>query len=370
MGKWRRYRSGDYSLGQLHGEAVVVWRDGTGRHRVRLGVRTEVEGRSALDAFARKRSLLATAQRGPTIADLYDAYKADRAKDGKLIANFAWDWKALAPRFGKLRVGDVTADLCRQYAAERMEAGKSAGTVWTELTRLRSCLNWAAKRDHIDKAPYVWVPTKPAPRERVLTREEVARLLDGCIEPHVRLFTILALTTGGRSGALLGLTWDRVDFIAGTVNLWAKPEINPLTKAVRKSRAIVPMSALSRTALAAASEIALSDHVVEYNGEPIKCIRKGFTEAVRRAGLGKEVTPHILRHTAASWMLNARIPLDEISRYLGHRDTRTTELIYAKHDPVLLQRAADVIDLSTADRKSSVALDLSDIPEAPKVRAK
>lgn len=348
MGKWRRYRNGDYRLGQLHGEAVVVWRDEAGRHRVRLGVRSELEGRSALDAWARKRSLLVAAQRGPTVRELFEAYRTDRGKDGKLVANFGWDWKALAPRFGKLRASDITADLCRQYAQERLDDGRKPGTIWTELTRLRSCLNWAAKRGLVDRAPYVWVPTKPAPRDRVLTREEVARLLASCIEPHVRLFTVLALTTGGRSGALLALTWDRVDFEAGTINLWSRPEVNPLTKATRKSRAIVPMNALSRTALAAAAEIALSDHVIEYMGEPIKSIRRGFSEAVKRAKLGPDVTPHILRHTTASWMLNARIPMDEISRYLGHRDTRTTEMIYAKHDPLLLQRAADAVDLTTS----------------------
>lgn len=350
MGKsWRKYQLGIYRLGQLHGQAVVTWRDATGSHRVRLGVTSENEGRSALDAFVRKRELL-TAKTAKTVADIYAAYQADREKDGKLVENFVESWKALKPRFGHLSVEDVNADLCRRYAQERLERGKSQGTVWTELTRLRSAMNWAAKRDVIAKAPYVWVPTKPAPRDRVLTPDEVAALLDGCEMPHVRLFCILALTTGGRSGAILELTWERVDFENGTINLNTKATVNPLTKAVRKARAIVPMNTLARGALLEANAGSISDYVVEWNGDRIKSIRKGFTEAVRRAGLGPEVTPHVLRHTTASWMHNAKIPMIEISRYLGHRDVRTTELIYAKSNPLLLQDASQIVDLPTSKR--------------------
>jgi integrase len=350
MGKhWRKYERGIYRLGQLHGEAVVTWRDATGPHRYRLGASEEIAARSALDAFVRKRELL-TAKSSRTVADLYAAYQADREKDGKVIANFKESWKALKSRFGHLSVEDINADLCRRYAEERLANGKSVGTVWTELTRLRSAMNWAAKRDVIVKAPYVWVPTKPAPKSRVLSPDELRALLDGCEMPHVRLFVILAIATGGRSGALLDLTWAQVNFEAGTINLNTKPEINPLTKAVRKSRAIVPMNNLARAALLEAQEGAITDWVIEWNGDRIQCIRNGFSSAVRRAGLGRDVTPHVLRHTAASWMLNAKIPMIEISRYLGHRDERTTELIYAKHDPLLLQAASQIVDLPTSKR--------------------
>lgn len=347
MGKsWRRYQLGIYRLGQLHGQAVVTWRDAAGAHRVRLGVTDEIAARSALDAFVRQRELL-TAKATHTVADIYAAYQADREKDGKVIANFIESWKALKPRFGHLSVEDINADLCRRYAEERLEAGKSQGTIWTELTRLRSAMNWAAKRDVITKAPYVWVPSKPPPKDRVLTPDELRALLDGCEMPHVRLFVVLAITTGGRLGAILELTWAQVDFDAGTINLKTNAKRNPLTKAVRKSRAIVPMNNLARVALLEAQAGAVSDYVIEWNGDRIKSIRKGFKEAVRRAGLGPDVTPHVLRHTTASWMMNAKIPLIEISRYLGHRDERTTELIYAKSDPLFLQDASRIVDLST-----------------------
>lgn len=346
MGKrWRRYVNGPYRLGRLKGQAVVTWRDGAVRHRVRLDAWTEPEGRALLDAFAARRERL-KAEESRTIAEIYAAYQADRAKDGKIIENFKESWKALGPKFGLLTPDDIDADLCRSYAAERIASGKSQGTVWTELIRLRSALNWALKRRIIKSIPYVWVPMKPPPRNRVLTIAEVKKLLASCVMPHVKLFAILALTTGGRTEAILELTWDRVDFEGGTIDLRIDAPSNPLSKAVRKGRAKVPMTRIARAALQEAQSGALTDNVIEWSGCPIKNIRKGFSEAVRRAGLGSDVTPHVLRHTAASWMEGEDVPMGKISRFLGHKDERTTRTIYAKPDTHSLQKAARVVDLA------------------------
>ena len=77
----------------------------------------------------------------------------------------------------------------------------------------------------------------------------------------------------------------------------------------------------------------------------MKKIRKGFTAAVERAGLGPEVTPHILRHTVLTWLDEDNVPMERISRLAGHRDITTTRTIYAKPRPASLQPAADVIDM-------------------------
>lgn len=191
--------------------------------------------------------------------------------------------------------------------------------------------------------PYVWVPTKPAARERVLTDDEVDRLLAGCTMPHVRLFVTLALCTGARSSALLELTWDRVDLETGTIDLRRPEPVNPLTKKVRKGRAIVPMNATARAVLSQAKAEALSDHVIEWNGGPIKKIRKGFEEACRRAGLDS-VTPHDLRRTAATWADEAGIDPQRIARLLGHANIASGEA-YRHPRPEALRQAAEVLDL-------------------------
>lgn len=352
MGKrWRKYAVGRYRLGQLHGEAVVCWTDEKGPHRRRLGVHTEIEGRAAIDRWVRAATLLRERET-KTVSELFAAYKHDRAKDGKLTRNFDWDWKALGPRFGTMEADAITADVCRAYAEERIAAGKSPGTVWTELTRLRSCINWAAKRNLITVKPYVWNVTKPAPKQRVMTEAEVLKLLDACKVPHIRLFVILAITTAARSEAIVQLKWSAVDFEGGTIDLTSKEIINPLTKRAHKGRSIVPMTAEARGALQEAKKGALSEWVIEWDGEPVKKVRKGFQSAVDAAGL-VDVTPHTLRHTVLTWLDEDGIPIERISKLAGHRDVNTTRKIYSKPGPVVLRPAADVIDLRLQRKKDA-----------------
>jgi integrase len=346
MGKrWKPYRVGVYRLGILGDQAVATWRDAEGRHRVRLGCAgSENEARRLLDTFAHAAARQVAADSGHTVAGIWAAYRKDRAADGKQVSAFDWNWKALAATFANVCPEDLTADLCRSYAAARLADGVQAGTVWTELTRLRSALNWAAKRRFIPwPPPYVWTPTKPAARERVLTDDEVDRLLAGAVMPHVRLFITLALCTGARSSALLELTWDRVDLEAGLIDLRRPEPVNPLTKKVRKGRAIVPMNSTARAVLSQARAEALSDHVIEWNGGPIRKIRKGFEEACRRAGL-EGVTPHDLRRTAATWADEAGIDPQRIARLLGHSNVASGEA-YRHPRPEALRQAADVLDI-------------------------
>lgn len=367
--RWRKYEVGKFRLGTLFNrklgrdEAVVRWRDDRGPHRRRLTVFTEAEGRIELDGFVGRLEALKDRPK-ITVGEIFTAYKEDREKDGKIVATFDENWKALQPRFGGMQVADVTDDICRDYAKMRLAAGRiikkrnratgaiearrvniSPGTVWSELLRLRSCLNWAASRRLIPWAPHVWLITKPEPRDRVMTEEEVTRLIRSCQMPHVRLFVVLAITTAGRSTAILELTWDRVDFDAGTIDLRTKEVIDPLTKKVRKGRSIVVMSQEARAALAEAKEGRRTDFVIEWDGQPVRKIRKGFSAAVKRAELGRDVTPHILRHTVLTWLDEDGIPMERISRLAGHRNIDTTRTIYAKPRVGTLQPAADVIDL-------------------------
>ncbi|WP_254701745.1 site-specific integrase [Roseovarius sp. THAF27] len=136
--------------------------------------------------------------------------------------------------------------------------------------------------------------------------------------------------------AVLELTWDRVDFERGQINLRTG-------EGQRKGRAIVPMTESLRVALLEARNAALSDYVVEWAGGPVKSIKKSFKVAAGDAGLS-EVSPHVLRHTAAVHMAEAGIPMDEIAQYLGHSDSRITASTYARYSPEHLRKAASALE--------------------------
>lgn len=348
--KWRDYRNGEYRLRFFQGEGCAVWYEGGRRHRYRLGVDEEIPARSALDAFARRREQLTRSGR-ETVGDLWALYFADRQRDGKQMESFAYNWQALEPRFGSISPAVVDAELCRRYAEERIGAGRSQNTVWSELTRLRSCLNWATKNHKTDAKWTVWVPSKPKLAKRVLTTEEAARLLEACTSHHISLFVILALATGGREAAICELTWDRCDFANSTIDLMVGVPGNPLQKVQRKGRAKVHMSDWVRAALTVAKEGALTDYVIEWGGKPIERPGMAFQKAVKRAGL-VGVTPHTLRHTAASWAEEDGVPMQVISRFMGHSTEAVTRGIYSKPQAVVTKPAADVISLRMRRNKS------------------
>jgi integrase len=138
---------------------------------------------------------------------------------------------------------------------------------------------------------------------------------------------------------VLELTWDRIDFERGVINLRKQGA------ATRKSRAIVPMSRGLRASLSTAKEAALSDYVVEYAGKKVGSIRKGFDNAVQRAGLS-DVTIHTLRHTAAVHLVSNGVPIDQVAQYLGHSNVAITYQTYARFAPEHLKEAAELLDFS------------------------
>ena len=247
--------------------------------------------------------------------------------------------KALMPVFGHHDPEEITHDLCCHYVSSRRGVGRADGTIHTELGHLRTVLLWAVKRRHISHACHIERPAKPSPKDRHLTRDEARRLMDAARAHHVRLAIILLLGTAARVRAILDLTWDRCNFDKGLIHLRDPDDTTP-----RKGRAVVPMNGMVRAALSDAREGALSNHVIEWAGKPVLSIKKGMGTAARKAGL-VGVSPHVLRHTAAVWMAEGKVPMEEIAQYLGHRDNRVTKHIYARFSPDYLRGAAEVLNL-------------------------
>ena len=156
---------------------------------------------------------------------------------------------------------------------------------------------------------------------------------------------ISTAATAGRVGALLDLTWDRVDFDRGTINL------RIVDSQTRKGHAVLPMNPSTRAALSAAHKAALSEHVIEYAGGQIKSIRKGFQGAVTRSKIG-HVRIHDLRHTAAVTMLASGVPLEKVSQVLGHSNTSITFSTYGRYLPEHMSDAVNVLDFLNANAGS------------------
>ena len=83
-------------------------------------------------------------------------------------------------------------------------------------------------------------------------------------------------------------------------------------------------------------------HFVEWYDKPVQSVTVGFRSAVRRAGLEGKVTPHTLRHTAATWLMQKGVSIWEASGFLG-KTQETLESVYGHHHPEHLKGAATAI---------------------------
>lgn len=324
----------EISIGRLRGGFCVYWTGPDGRRRRhQLAARTRAEA----EAEGRDRYLRETAApEGLTIATIWAAY-VDHLGTKPTAATMRHTGKAVLAHFGALRPDQITIRDCRAYTAARLEAGRKIGSVHTELGHLRSALRWAAKVRLIDRAPHIEQPPKPASDVRPLTDAQITALLDGCAAPHIRLAVVLLLTTGARIGAVLDLTWQRVDFDRGVIDLRLPDGVT------RKGRAVVPMNRMARAALESAYQARLTDHVVEWAGQRIRSIRKGYGAALTRAGLA-DVNIHQIRHTVAVRMLTAGQPIEAVAQYLGHSNTAITYSTYARFMPEHLAGAAEILE--------------------------
>lgn len=337
-----------WRLGRLKGEFVATTPVSIGRQRYRLGIRTSEgpsAGRHALVAFVNAQRAAEQAEDDPSLSDIFAAYILDRQRDGFQTARMASNWNALEPTFGPFTLESLSEDLCRDYAERREDAGKARRTIETELARLRTAVKWYCDRNKRPRPP-VWVPSPGEGRTRVITPNEAQRLIHAAVAPHVRLFLTLAVATGARTGALLELTWDRIDFDAQVIDLKGAKVPKAITdKSWKKGRAVVHMNGLARAALTAAYEVRIGDHVISANGGPIKKIDKGVRSAVARVGL-TNVTAHTIRHSVATWLdADPTMRKQDIARLLGHRDVKTTEEHYIHPDAEATRAAADRLNL-------------------------
>lgn len=320
-------RREDARIKLYRGAYYVVWRDGGKTKRRALRTKDRGAAERALTDFLKS----ATGPR-ETVADIMNAYFEDRQHHPGLVR--AKDaWKRLRPHFGHMRPEHVTRQECRAYTAMRRRRAKD-GTIIKELATLRAALRWQDRHT----PAVIEMPRLPPPRDRYLTREEYRALREAAkATPHCYAFVWLAYRTAGRASAILALTWDRVDFRRGLIQLADDADHG------NKGRATVPMADDLAEVLRETQRGALTDRVIEFNGKPVRSIRKTFAAAVARAVL-VDVSPHVLRHTAAVHMVESGVPLGEVSQYLGHSSTAITERVYARFSPSYLRRAAGALE--------------------------
>lgn len=234
-------------------------------------------------------------------------------------------------------VADVTPQTCGLYVETRH---RSPNTVRRELNVLQTALNYAHKHGKLTRRLAVELPEAPEPRDRWLTRREVACLLREALHsPLVRhylpLFILIALYTGRRKQAILSLRWSQVNLDEGWINFEQGRRTNKRKGGVRIPPRLLPHL---RRARMRGTELG---YVVHADSKRIGDIKKGFSAACTRAGLA-DVTPHVLKHTAITWAMQNGIDLWQAAGFFA-TSVPTLIDVYGHHHPDHMREAAEAV---------------------------
>jgi len=318
----------EYSVQRFRDGFAIVWKDEGGKRRRNI---LTAPDRIGAEAEARQRWRLG--DRSPwTVGRVMEAYLDDRERAGIATTSRQRDaWKAMKSFWADVAPRLIDEEMAQGYAATRK---KAAATVRYELGMLSVALRWAKEKKFIAEAPEIWRPAAPERQERHLSRAEFRRFLAEVKAPHAHLYMIIAIATCARPTAILEITWSRVDFDRGLINL------NPPDRAqTAKRRPVVPIADYLMQPLKEAYENRQSENVIERGGKGLANIKKAFQAASKRSGV--HATPYTLRHTGAVWRAEDGVPMPEIAQLMGHDDDRTTQKHYARYSPTYLRKAAN-----------------------------
>jgi integrase len=289
------------------------------------------------------------------------------------VARHAWACGILTDELGRRRARALTPEMIEEVLARRAERGLSKAS----LTKLRGTLGmalaWAERRGKVSRnvAAVAELPAdaRPSVVGRSLTAEQARAFVDAAAGTRLEAMWIAMLYLGLRPGEAAGLSWADVDLGAGVVHVrqalkrGARGELllGPLktTQSARSLSAppfvVEALRARSkrqkRERLAAGELWRNPDDLVFTTGigspiDPSKA-RYEFRKILTAGALPSSLTPNHLRHTAASLLSDAGVPLEVVADQLGHKDTRMASLHYRHRVRPTIDAAnvmADVLD--------------------------
>lgn len=227
----------------------------------------------------------------------------------------------------------VDADVVRNWMESMMDKGNAATSVNRRLSALRAFFRFAIMRHYVESDPVYSIrgPKKKHPLPQFLKENDMDRLLDkqqwGEDYDSVRARTIIMMfyETGMRLSELLGLDDDAVRFASQEIKVTGKgnkqriiPFGNELCEALR---AYIELRNARVNRISSA--LFLSDKGKRMTPE---MVRRIVSVNLSKVSSLKKKSPHVLRHTFATAMLNHDAGIENLRKLLGHASVSTTEI--------------------------------------------
>lgn len=336
----------------------IVWTE-HGRSRERStgtadSAAAQIEFARFLQRFTRK-----LGPRDPSeilMTDILTDYLEKLEANGKDGERAAYAVTPLSEFFAGRSVAEVPG-LVDAYTRWR---GRSLSTVRRELGIVQCAIREALLDQKLTRQVALKRPPESPPKSRWLTRSEAAMLLAGALgfspiaydaatrlpskwsrvsrpQYHLAMFILIGLYTGRRKEAILSLRWSKVDFERRRMDFLR--DGLPETKKKRGGCRIPPrlLPHLKR----AKGHPHNVGHVIIWSGNSIDDLQTSFSSAAARVYL-KGISPHTLKHTAASWLMQSGMDVFKASEFLA-TSVQTLLKHYAHHRPDHQDEAAEAI---------------------------
>jgi site-specific recombinase XerD len=356
--------SGQQRLGQFwlawrtdREEWAICWNDSAAgtRRRKSTGCRNLNDGHPPVEAqqalaehFARhgKPEAIDPNSRS-SLMGLLNTWLAKEAPKRVRAAQYAYAHRSLQRWIetqGQMMVSDVNVTATEAFIAFRRREGVTGETISGELSALRTALNWAADNDLIPYAPRVAkVPKamRSEPKDIEYSQEQVAALLNAATNRfdrmHVATFTMIMLSTHGRTEAVLELEAEQVRQGLIYFNAKGRPQTS-------KKRSIVPVTPALAPWLPARGK-AIMYRSLRKDGSvyerPTYTIKNSFAGCLSDAGIidsnGEPLgSPNTLRHTIHTYCQRIGVPQAQIDAAAGHSGERGSGRNYTHLRPEYL----------------------------------
>ena len=271
------------------------------------------------------------------INEFLNYLKFERNRSDLTIKNYGEDLRAFKEFYGNLEGchswKSVDSDIIRDWMESMMDKGNNATSINRRLSALRSFYRFALARKLVDKDPVHGVtgPKKGRPLPQFLKENEMDRLLDAeswtesFEDVRNRAVIMTFYETGIRLFELIGLDDSMVDFSNRQLKVTGK----------RNKQRVIPFGeellATFRDYMKCRDkEVNLQSDALFVTAKGQRMTSSQVREAVKKnlskVCTLKKRTPHVLRHTFATAMLNNKAGIESVKKLLGHESLSTTEI--------------------------------------------
>jgi integrase/recombinase XerC len=264
--------------------------------------------------------------------------------DLRQFAGMTWGGDVRPP----YRWGEVDRFAARRFLAGLQKGGRSHATIGRKLSALRSFYRFLEREDRVEQNPFggIRAPKRPRKLPPVLSVAEIARLLEAPTHglraagedardafaryAAVRDRAILEVmySTGARVSEVAGITEGRVDLLSGMVTVRGKGKKERMCPLGRPACLALRALLDANAARWGGGSRSLRPVFRNAAGDAIttRSIERQLKRYLAVAGLQSRVTPHALRHSFATHLLDAGADLRSVQELLGHASLSTTQI--------------------------------------------